>query len=356
MAKVKDFFKFENYLFFSIIEKIYFLSFLFVKKILFILVFFFLYSQTQAYEYSRKTYTTSIWDYQIRLLKVDLTWDDRIVIWVSDSWESLWDLVERYNWKAWLNWAYFCPDYYPECKWKNFSNADRISYSEDFSRWQDTGERYIFSFDKNYIPFLFSTNNKSTTAKRSDIYMWLGNHPLILSEWQNMLEHYYDVGLIDKKMPKTRPKTFMCSSMDNKYFYMWIVYNARMDDLPTVLSDIWCYNALNLDAWRSTALYNNWEYYVWPGRNIMDAIIITDKSWDEKNKKILSLASSYKDLIMQKISGITKDEAQKQLILNNLIDKISKMLDKSRWQRKTLLLLLKNDLMKEIWKNISYIN
>ncbi len=324
-----------------------------MKKIFLWLILFVITSQASAYEYSRKTYSTSIWDYQIRLFKLDLAGDDRLVVWVSDKWESLESLVKRYNWKAALNWTYFCPEYYPECHGKNFSNADRISYWEDFSRWTDTWERYVFAIDKDYMSFFFNTSNYNTDM-RKDIYMWIWNHPLVLLEWQNNLEHYYDVGLIDKKMPSTWAKTFVCTIKDSKKVYMWIVYSARMDDLPTILSDIWCYNALNLDAWRSTALYNNWEYYVWPGRDIMDALIITDRAWDEKNKKIVATARNYKRELMSKIDTLTQDKSQKQTIIQKVVDKIDVLADKSFAIKKTLLTLLKNDLMKEMWENLAY--
>lgn len=324
-----------------------------MRKFLLWIILFLIINQVSAYEYSRKTYSTSIWDYQIRLFKLDLAGDDRLVVGVSDKWESLESLVKRYNWKAGLNWTYFCPEYYPECQGKNFSNADRISYWEDFSRWTDTWERYVFAIDKDYMSFFFNTSNYNTDM-RNDIYMWIWNHPLILLEWQNMLEHYYDVGLIDKKMPSTRAKTFVCTIKDTKKVYMWIVYWARMDDLPTVLSDIWCYNALNLDAWRSTALYNNWEYYVWPWRDVMDAIIITNKVNDEKNKKIVALAQNYKKDLITRINALTQDKTQRQTIIQRVVDKIDVLEDKSFWIKKTLLILLKNNLMKELWENVAF--
>lgn len=324
-----------------------------MRKILFWIILFLIINQVSAYEYSRKTYTTSLWDYQIRLFKLDLAGDDRLVVWVSDKWESLESLVKRYNGKAGLNWTYFCPEYYPECKGKNFSNADRISYWEDFSRWTDTWERYVFAIDKDYMSFFFNTSNYNVDM-RNDIYMWIWNHPLILLEWQNKLEHYYDVGLIDKKMPSTWAKTFICTVKDTKKVYMGIVYSARMDDLPTILSDIWCYNALNLDAWRSTALYNNWEYYVWPWREIMDALIITDKANDEKNKKIVDMARKSKLELMNKINALTQDKAQRQNIIQKLVDKIDLLSDKTNWVKKTLLILVKNNLMKEIWENLAF--
>ncbi|MDD5212927.1 MAG: phosphodiester glycosidase family protein [Candidatus Gracilibacteria bacterium] len=324
-----------------------------MRKILFGIILFLIINQVSAYEYSRKTYTTSLGDYQIRLFKLDLAGDDRLVVGVSDKGESLESLVKRYNGKAGLNGTYFCPEYYPECKGKNFSNADRISYGEDFSRWTDTGERYVFAIDKDYMSFFFNTSNYNVDM-RNDIYMGIGNHPLILLEGQNKLEHYYDVGLIDKKMPSTGAKTFICTVKDTKKVYMGIVYSARMDDLPTILSDIGCYNALNLDAGRSTALYNNGEYYVGPGREIMDALIITDKANDEKNKKIVDMARKSKLELMNKINALTQDKAQRQNIIQKLVDKIDLLSDKTNGVKKTLLILVKNNLMKEIGENLAF--
>lgn len=324
-----------------------------MKKILFFIFFFLFIRESFAYEYSRKDYSTSIWTFQIRLLKIDLLWDDRLVIWISDSWESLSSLVKRYNWKAWIEWAFFCPKDYTNCWWKNFTSADRYSYWENFSRWEDTGDRYVFAIDKDSLAFLYHSS-KLNSEMKDEIYMWIGNHPLILKDWQSMLEYYYDRWLIDKKMPINQPKTFICSTSKPWEILMWMVKYAHMDDLPTVLSEIWCVNALNLDAGLTLAFYNNWEYYVWPWRDMMDAVIITDKIWDEKNKKIVNLAQNYKKTLISQINNLTKDKAKVDIILQNVIDKIDILLDKSKWNRKTLLILLKNDLMKELWETIAY--
>lgn len=324
-----------------------------MKKILFFLLFFLFIRENFAYEYSRKDYSTSIWTFQIRLLKMDLNADDRFVVWISDSGESLESLVKRYNWKAWIEWAFFCPKDYSSCAWKNITNADRFSYWENFSRWEDTWDRYVFAIDKYSLAFLYHSS-KLNSEMKDEIYMWIWNHPLILKDWQSMLEYYYDRWLIDKKMPSSQPKTFVCSTNKPGEIYMWIVKRAHMDDLPTVLSEIWCVNALNLDAWLTLAFYNNWEYYVWPWRDMMDALIITDKAWDEKNKKILELAKSYKIELIKKIENITQNEDKKQIVIQKVIDKIEIILDNSKWNKKTLLILLKNDLMKEIGKTIAY--
>ncbi len=324
-----------------------------MKKILFWFILFFVINQVSAYEYSRKDYDTSIWTFQIRMFKMDLIWEDRLVVWVSDKGESLESLVQRYNWKAWISWAFFCPKDYSSCKWQNISNADRFSYGQDFSRWSDTGDRYVFALDKDALAFLYHSS-KLNTEMKSDIYMWIWNHPLILKDSQNMLEYYYDRGLIDKKMPVNQPKSFICSTNKVWEIYMWIVKSAHMDDLPTVLSEIWCTNALNLDAGLTLAFYNKWEYYVGPWRDMMDAIIITDKIWDEKNKKIVELALNYKKDLISKIDKITQDESKKQVIIQKVVDKIDKLIDKSYKSKKTLLILIKNNILKELGKNIAY--
>lgn len=324
-----------------------------MRKILLGLILFLLINQASAYEYSRKTYSTSIWDFQIRLFKLDLLWDDRLVIWISDKWESLESLIKRYNWKAGIAWSFFCPKDYTNCWWINLTNADRFSYGQDFSRWTDTWDRYVFALDKDALAFLYHSS-KLNSEMRSEIHMWIWNHPLILKDWENMLEYYYDKGLIDKKMPASRPKSFICSTNNLWEIYMWVVKAAHMDDLPTVLSEIWCTNALNLDAGKTLALYNNWEYYLWPGRDMMDAVIITNKVWDEKNKKLVNLADSYKKDLIKKIKLLTGDKAKQQIIIQKVVDKIDLLEDKSYWARKTLLMLLKNNLLKELWENIAF--
>jgi hypothetical protein len=86
----------------------------------------------------------------------------------------------------------------------------------------------------------------------------------------------------------------------------------------------------------------------------MDAIIITDKIGDEKNKKIIELANKYRDSLISQINKLTQDESKKQLIIQRVVDKLDKLIDKSYKSKKTLLILLKNNLLKELGKNIAY--
>jgi hypothetical protein len=57
---------------------------------------------------------------------------------------------------------------------------------------------------------------------------------------------------------------------------------------------------------------------------------------------------------MSKIDTLTQDKSQKQTIIKKIVAKIDVLADKSSAIKKTLLTLLKNDLMKEIGENLAY--
>jgi len=199
-----------------------------------------------------------------------------IKIWASKNETELMDLMRKNNWITAINWVYFCPKDYIQCNWNTFTHNERYIRWEKIADFSSTWDRVVFWWDKEKNTFLFQTN-KINQNKENDIFYWLGNFPLLLKDWENKVEDYRDLWLIDFKMKVKGTRNFICSDKENKNIYFWLVYDANIDDLAVVLNRLWCYNAINLDAWKSTAFIYNWWYKVWPWRNILDWVIITKK-------------------------------------------------------------------------------
>lgn len=255
-----------------------------MKSLLFFPIFFILsFSIASAHELIEK----DIFWYHIKMIRVDRSHGDTVIVGISkENGESLKSLVERYWWVSWVNGWFFCPADYKECSWMTYSQNDRVSFGEDYSRWDETWDRAIFAFDKKNIPFIYQTW-KIIKKRRSEIYHWIWNYPLLMLRWKNNLENYEH--LIWPKMRLKITKNFICSTENNQVVYMWMVEAISIDSLIPVLTAIWCYNALNLDAGNSTAMQFEWDYLYGPWRDITDAFIVVNKKETIKilNKKLI---------------------------------------------------------------------
>lgn len=247
-----------------------------MKKIIFIFLLFWIYSNVNANTYIEtkvnwKTFKVVEYDikseiYDIEVLKTQ-SWSEK----------SLMEILDENNAITWVNWVFFCPSDYSFCKWREWTtNNERYVKWEKFNFWPTTDKRAVFAWDKENNPFIFQTY-LINPEKESDIEYWLSNWPLLLLNWKQQTEFYRDYWLIDEKMKVRWTRNFVCSNQDADKIYFWLVYGVNIDELAVVLKDFWCYNALNLDAWLSTAFAYNWRYLVWPQRDIIDAIWIVPK-------------------------------------------------------------------------------
>ena len=81
----------------------------------------------------------------------------------------------------------------------------------------------------------------------------------------------------DSKQSRAGIKQFLCYT-DPYTVLFWSVTKITFRDLWRFLKDkLWCISAVLLDSWWSRTLLFNWEYKRWPGRNVMDAIVIIYK-------------------------------------------------------------------------------
>ncbi len=231
--------------------------------------------------------------FNIKAIKIKKNTGYKLIVWVSEKGESLESMVKRYGWVSWVNWAYFCPKDYKECWGVNKSYADRISNWVDYSFSPDDTwpERVIFALDKDQNPFLFRKAHDYSRwrddefiqgktlnfNRRKDIFNWIWNHPLLL---QDGVDKVWECKIIDSKMKKKALKNFVCSDESWENIYLWWVENASIYELPWIIKKFWCYNAIGLDNWWSSAMIHNGKYLRWPWRDITDAwIVIPDKNY-----------------------------------------------------------------------------
>lgn len=304
--------------------------------------------------------------HKFRVVKYDTKSSDYIFkIWVNpDFWATnMRELMEKNNWVSAINWVFFCPASYKECGWKNFTNNERYFEWIKIGTSLSTQDRVVFAVDNKNNPFLYQTH-KINPEKESDIYYGFANFPLLLQDGESKIQDYIDLGLVDSKMTAKIDRNFICSDINNRFIYTWYVSSISLNDLPDLLLKFWCNNALNLDAWWSSAMLYNWRYILWPGRNIMDWVIIERKWLD--TKKIIDNSIKAVAIIEKKISK--KSYEEKIEYINNLItsltkvrtsiyDKSSKDLyDLETWKKNGYEIEIKNLKNLEIIYMINYLN
>ncbi len=203
-----------------------------------------------------------------------------IQIGLSEEGSSLRKIIKDYQWVSGINGVFFCPDDYSRCNGNSTIN-ERFIQGKEITTYKSTGERVVFWWDSEQNPFLHQTD-KINPGKRSEIYEWFANFPLLLQSGKNTLEHYYDVGLIGNKMRRKLTRHFVCSTKEWKNILFGTISEANMDDMVPVLLKIGCHNALNLDAGWSSAFIYNGRNRRWPGREVLDGIVISRKDIDTK--------------------------------------------------------------------------
>jgi hypothetical protein len=270
-----------------------------MKKILFLFLFF---SFNISISYANTYIETSVDWYDFQVIEYDKTsklYDIKIAI--SNSGASLSNILKENNGISWVNWVFFCPaDYVWMCKWReNTTNNERYVAGEKIAKYDETWNRVVFAWDKYVNTFLYQTNIINLD-KEKDIYYWFSNWPLLLKNWVSQTKKYWDLGLIDNKMKLNWTRNFICSNIEDSRIYFWFVKSINIDKLAIVLKKFWCYNALSIDAWYSSAFLYNWRYIKWPGRDIIDSVYISPKWFN-----ILDLEEKIKQmskLILKNIS------------------------------------------------------
>lgn len=199
--------------------------------------------------------------------------DYNIHVATSDSVTNIETLAAQENAITGINGIFFCPADYSECKGENFTINERFVDGVDTSFYDDTGDRAVFAWGYDGVPFLFQTG-KINPEKRIDIYEGMGNYPILYVDGYNMLEKYHDLGLYDKKMSTPMKRHYICSNKDKSEIFFGSSSAATLDDLAPALYAIGCWDGINLDAGASTQYMYNGRRLEWSGRNVLDGFVI----------------------------------------------------------------------------------
>ena len=230
------------------------------------------------------------WWHAIRVIKVVLDWNHFVVSSVADEWwETIQSLTKKVWWISSINWAFFCPQDYSNCD-STFSYYERVfkwdwkSYSK---YWPDTSIRWIFGFTKSWEPLFVQNKISNTDAwlisninsdRIWDLYFWISNFPVLLINWEDVTAGASEY--IDSKMTWKWNRNFICSTKDEKTIYMWVVWTMSVWNMAKYLKEqFWCYNALFLDAWASSAMVYSWKVLDQGNRKIItDAFVVVDRN------------------------------------------------------------------------------
>lgn len=334
-----------------------------MKKIFLIILFSIIFSATV----SANTYIENIFNWKkIKVFEYDIndTWNYILKVWVNSDYNatSLRELLEKNNWVSAINWVFFCPKDYRECGWMDFTKNERYAewqkYFNEFSTW----DRVVFAWDKENKPFLFQSW-KINPEDEWKINYWLANHPLILKSGEEKISEYEKLGLVDSKMKVKWTRNFICSTEKKDKIYFGFVYDISLPDLANYLKDFWCFDALNLDAWATTSMIYNGRQIVWPGRNLLDWIIIERKWLD--TKEVRNLSKIVKEKINIKIKDYSPEEKIKYLekLQKNISNYRSKTYDKnsflyynSNWKQTWYKIVLNNQKTLEDLYLINYVS
>lgn len=252
-----------------------------MKKIFFAIIFSIIFSASV----SANTYIENIFNWKkMRVFEYDIKNENYIFkVAVNPDYNatSLKKLMEENNGISAINWVFLCPKDYKECGKMDFTKNERYVAWEKFFNEFSTGNRVVFAWDKQNNPFLFQSG-KINPDREKDIFYGFANHPLILQDWVDKVPEYADLWLVDTGMKRKWTRNFICSTEKKDKIYVWFVYDISVPDLPEYLKKFGCFDALNLDAWATSSMIYNWRQIVWPGRNLLDWVIIERKSLDTK--------------------------------------------------------------------------
>lgn len=314
-----------------------------MKKILTLFILFLLSWTSFAYqEYINKNIDWKT----VSLIKVVLDWKHKIVTAVSDSWDTLENLVNNEWWISGINWAYFCPTDYSQCWWYNHTDSDRVYKWEIHSKyWSDLWARWMFWFNQswevlfilNNLWYVSGINKKLNEDKLWELYYWISNFPVLLVNWENVINE--SMNLVETKMSTKWPKSFICSKQDWKTIVMWSVSDMTVPLMPDYIKKNFdCYNAINLDNWWSLGMIYNNKIIKKPWRKIMDAFVIVEVKETPKlnttnqssNIKVVNwvntnLSSTYDKSLKDFYDKLNKINDKDPNAIKNLILKIAKI-------------------------------
>ena len=216
------------------------------------------------------------------VIKVNLNGDYKIIVNAvpnGQSAKSVDTLMKEVNGVAAINGAFFNPSNQTSDMIAIWNGQKRAVYGDDLG-----AERAVFGFTSDGTPIM-ATNatrywDNSRNGRSNDEFTkmqyGLSMHMLI--------DHGRDVSSAnaamnnDSKQGKAWTKEFICSTSDGETVYFGTVKNVTFMGLAQYIQNTFnCHNAIQLDAWGSTAMYFNNGVIAGPGRNVMDAFVVIKK-------------------------------------------------------------------------------
>ena len=273
-----------------------------------LLVFFF----WTSLSVSANTFTsTEISGLKMQYITYNVWSDDyTLKVAVSEKATTLTSLARDYNGISGINGAFFCPADYSACWGVSHTINERFVNGEDLSFYTDTGDRAIFWWDSDGVPLLHQTG-KINPDDREGIYEWLWNFPILFADGKNMVEIYHDNWLYDNKMKAALPRNFICSNKEKDWIIFGRTHSTSLDSLAPVLFELWCWDALNLDAGNSSKFIYNWRDLISSGRDILDGVVVEHK--DINVREIESNIDHIMTILTPQFKKLRKSKALTQL-------------------------------------------
>ena len=302
-----------------------------MNKILYsVISLFFIFSIQQAQWYS--FIEREVNGYEMKVFEHDPKSEDyKLKIWIDTKWgSSLREIMKNVDGISGVTWVFSCPKDYSACWWVNSTVNERYVDGRKIQTYWDTWERAVFGWTEAYEAFIFQTN-RINADRENEIHEWLANHPLLILDWVPMTQSYWEKWLIDYKMKQRGTRNFICANQDSSKFWFWLVYNTDIDHLASTLKILWCYNAINLDAWFSTALIHDWAYKAWPGRQILDGVFLVPQHIDTASIEVRA------EQLWKKIENIISslNATKKREMINKLDQRIQTQIDQAYKRYKT---------------------
>ena len=215
------------------------------------------------------------------VIKVTLDWTHKFVVNAVQNGnqpKSVKTLMEEVWGISAINWAFF--DAYSAEKSSDMiaivNWTKRSVYGDDL--W-DT--RALFWFQHDWTPILVTNATRSwgngnwVNSEFSNVQFWLSMHVLLVNG--NNVSYNNSEMNNDKKQWWAATKEFICSTEDKSTVYFGRVYNVTFIWLAEYIQGTFnCYDAIQLDAGWSTAIYYEWERIAWPWRDVMDAFVVIE--------------------------------------------------------------------------------
>ena len=193
---------------------------------------------------------------------------------------SLSTYVGRRKGLAGIHGTYFCPTDYSACAGQTNSYLYPVYNSYTGTMVNNGRVKFttqpMVAFDTSNKPYYYHQAidfvNKGTFEAANGVKLQaaISNGPAMVENKKNVL----DTGILDSKQATV--KSFRGAlAWKGDSIYLLVVSGATVTDSAAVMTAMGMDYAINLDGGGSTALYNAGRYILGPGRNLPNAVLIT---------------------------------------------------------------------------------